>query len=369
MLSLAAAAVALLPAFAVATTYTATDNLTVGAVKPEAISVTGGLDGPKLSPIAANETSYDWWYFDAVSASSDASVVFVFYNSGPDGFVNDYLGGPFSVSLSGAFANGTLFSTAAAATGGIVVQNSQAGGIQGNWEGSGFSFVGSSLTSSTPTYTITVDSPEAGVYGTVTFKARAPAHYPCGANKAGQTEQLMPNVFWSNAVPDAHVTVDLLIGGTRVVFSDGVGYHDKNWGDAPFVTATSSWYWGHAYVEPYSIVWFDAIDAVGTEHFSGYVAKNGAVIASSCAADAVVVRPWGANSDYPPKPTSGIMQGVEATFDLGAEGTLVANVTTALVLVDAEPFYVRTIGTVVAGLVGGSTCKGKAVFEEFKIAP
>ncbi|KAH8660443.1 hypothetical protein BX600DRAFT_523392 [Xylariales sp. PMI_506] len=367
MIAFAGAIIGLLPGLALGATFQVPDGLSWERSIPESVAVAGGLDQPKLSGIAPDALSYDWWYFDAVSASTNASVVFVFYNGGPLGFINRYHEGPMSVSLTGTYANGKRFSENAAATGGISLNNTEADGISADWVGSGFSFTGSSLNSANPVYTITIDSPSVDVYGTVTFKSRAPAHYPCGPNVEGEVEELMPHVFWANAVPDAEVTVNLTIKGNRIAFTDGVGYHDKNWGDTPFITATSSWYWGHAYLEPYSIVWFDAVDSGGNEHFSGYVAKDGEVIGSSCNPNAVVVRPWGDNSAYPPTLFTGAMQGIEAKFDLGSNGTFIANVTTGLALVDDVLVYIRTLGTVEGGLEGGEQYKGRALFEEFKL--
>lgn len=54
----------------------------------------------------------------------------------------------------------------------------------------------------------------------------APPHLPCGAPKAGATEELMPNIGWVSAVPDGRATVKFDIAGTTLAFS-GVGYHDK----------------------------------------------------------------------------------------------------------------------------------------------
>lgn len=53
--------VALLPGFGLASlVFTAKDNFTIGTSVAETLSMEGGLDQPKLSPIAANETTYDW---------------------------------------------------------------------------------------------------------------------------------------------------------------------------------------------------------------------------------------------------------------------------------------------------------------------
>lgn len=178
---------------------------------------------------------------------------------------------------------------------------------------------------------------------------------------------MVPHVWWANAVPDALAVVSLTVDGSELSFNDGVGYHDKNWGDLPFLTAVSSWYWGHAHVGPYSLVWFDAIDSLGVEHFSGYVTEDGAVLGSSCATNAVTVRPWGANDAYPPKLLTGTMEGIEAVFQLTDGSTLVANVTTGLEVVNAVA-YIRTLGTVEATVGNTTYSGGRALFEEFKIS-
>ena len=180
---------------------------------------------------------------------------------------------------------------------------------------------------------------------------------------------MLPHVWWSNAVPDASAYADLTINGDPLIFHDGVGYHDKNWGGSPFVQATSSWYWGHAQLGLYSIVWFDALDTAGAEHFSSYVAKSGEVLQASCASESVIVRPWGANDTYPPVFSTGVMQGLELRFDLGEGKTLIANVTTGLTVVDVGS-YVRTLGTVTGVVEEQDGCKtsyeGRALYEEFK---
>ncbi|KAH8669029.1 hypothetical protein BX600DRAFT_266435 [Xylariales sp. PMI_506] len=363
----AAAAATLLPILASGTSFSIADLLSLGPTTPEHYSVAGGLDQPKLSPLAANATSYDWWYFDAVSASTDQSLTLVFYDAGPLGFLEPFDLGPLSVSLAGSFSDGLPFDIIAPALGGVSIENTEDGGISADWVGSGFNFTGTSLDSASPIYTISIDAPDFGVEGTIKFQGRAPAHYPCGPNEANQDQLLMPNVYWANALPDALVTVDLTIYGVKFAFDDGVGYHDKNWGDSPFLEATTSWYWGHAYLEPYSIVWFDAVDSAGEEHFSGYVVKDGEVVGSSCAENAVVVRPWGKNSDYPPTVLSGIPQGIEAKFDLGSEGSFVANITTGLVALDAI-IYFRALGTVTGGFEGSDQYDGRAFFDVFKLA-
>lgn len=108
------------------------------------------------------------WYFDAVSASTNASVAVIFYNGGPDGFRNIYDGGPLSVQVSATFSNGTQYGVVVPATGGAVVETGP-DGIHLEFKDSGFSFVGSGLDSSEVTYVMTIDSPDIGLQGTITW--------------------------------------------------------------------------------------------------------------------------------------------------------------------------------------------------------
>lgn len=184
----------------------------------------------------------------------------------------------------------------------------------------------------------------------------------------------MPHIYWSNAVPDATATVNVTFASPAVTdpvtmqFADGVGYHDKNWGDAAFALSVGSWYWGHARLGDYSLVWFDTLDlaAPAAEYFSAYVARDGDVLLSSCAAGAVTVRPWGANDTYPPTVSSGLMQGLEVVFALDDGETLVANVTRGTIVMDyMDSVYIRALGSVTGGLEGGEVLEGRGVFEQF----
>lgn len=151
------------------------------------------------------------------------------------------------------------------------------------------------------------------------------------------------------------------IAGESVSFT-GVGYHDKNWGDQPFTEAIESWYWGHAHLGPYGVVWFDAIGSDGKEYVSGYVTRSGIPLLSSCQSDALNVRPFG--SAYPPTPSTPQPDGYLMEFDLGPEGKLQVNSTLDLVVVDT-PIYFRYTGKVTGGIVGEEQFEGKALGEQF----
>lgn len=167
---------ALLTGHTLAATLSLVDEVTSGAVTVETdSSTTTILDGPKLGS-TANDTTYDWWYFDAVSASTNASLSIVFYNAGADGFLNPWWAEALSVSVTGTFANGTLFNLVAGSASGADITYDDAS-ISVDYTGAGISFVGSTV-DGVLTYVVTLASEEIGVSGTVTYTSVRSSHPP-----------------------------------------------------------------------------------------------------------------------------------------------------------------------------------------------
>ncbi|KAI5926026.1 hypothetical protein F4810DRAFT_708108 [Camillea tinctor] len=141
---------------------------TNGSVCIEKVSILGpgALDAPKFN-VTANKTSADWWYFDAVSTmpGDESTVEIVFFND------PDIASQPLAVQEPGL------------------------------------------------TFTIHLDSPALGVYGTFIIKSTGTPHYPCGPMAPGVTEAILLTFFWANADP----TVDLTIDGVPVKSTSGIG--------------------------------------------------------------------------------------------------------------------------------------------------
>ncbi|KFY46509.1 hypothetical protein V495_02405 [Pseudogymnoascus sp. VKM F-4514 (FW-929)] len=318
---------------AATTSHTYTNVIQTGPSEALMVSDGSALDGPKLTP-GNNATTFDWWYFDAVSTNGASAVVMVFYLSTDLGFPFVPPLSTLSVDIFATFDDGSLVFLPLnnlPYKAGQATVTTDGDGASGNWQGTGFSFEGSPDLS---TYKVMVDSPILAIKGTLELKSHAPAHYPCGPNEAGQKLDVSPNVGWANAMPDADAVADFTVLGRPLKFT-GVGYHDKNWGDKPFTTHVSSWYWGHGRLGPYSIVWFDVLGKDGTEYFSSYAAKDGKIIVAACGPGTIKVRPTGKNSQYPPKITSGNPEGLHIDLDLGAEGILRVDVKADTVLADA----------------------------------
>ncbi|KAF9872412.1 hypothetical protein CkaCkLH20_10239 [Colletotrichum karsti] len=330
-----------------------------GSVTVEHLSVAGNLDGFKmLSPAA--RASADFWYFDVVSQSTNQTLNIVFFNSGEFAQYPH----PLSVQVSGTYANGTDFFLEALADSGVTITNGP-DGITGDWKGVG-SFKGSALDRPNVEYSIFLDSPDMDIKGNITFKSTAPAHYPCDLNGAvGVTQNLLPGLYWANAVPDADTTVSLRIKDTTVEFADGIGYHDKNWGDKSIIDGPRYWDWGHARLGPYSVVWYNLLDYAGDESRRSYVVRDGEVLLVSCDPASMEVRQRGGKAAWPP--TTGLLEteGLSIRYTLPDGDVLALNVTTELIVKDEDGIYQRANGIMEGGIVGGETFVGRGHFEEF----
>ncbi|KAK2609485.1 hypothetical protein N8I77_002982 [Diaporthe amygdali] len=330
----------------------------------EVISVKGGLDLPKLTP-GVNDTTFDWWYFDAVSTGKNESVTLVFYNFGQTTLAVPYLDGPLLVQVTGTYENGTAFSKAIAASGNANFESSDRG-IASEWIGSGgsYSFTGSSLDMINPSYTISIDDPESGISGSLKLQSISPSRYPCDLNIPGVTQEIIPDIYWSNAVPDADAIAEFTIDGEPLQFQ-GYGYHDKNWGVKPLEETLNTWYWGHARVGSYSLVWLDALAKDGKEHFSSWITKDGDVVSKSCEEQSIVVRPWGENSEYPPTTNLSAPSGYNIRYELGDGKAFVANFTVEAVTMSIG-IYQRLIGPIVGGIEGEEQYEGRSLCEQFQ---
>lgn len=72
------------------------------------------------------------------------------------------------MSVTGTFANGTLFNLVAGSGSGAEITY-DTNGISVNYTDAGISFTGSSITADVVTYSVTLDSAEIGVSGTLNF--------------------------------------------------------------------------------------------------------------------------------------------------------------------------------------------------------
>ncbi len=274
-----------------------------------------------------------------------------------------------SVVFQGTFADGSPFGFQIEASSATIKTHGD--GASGNWHDTGFSFEG---TNDLKRYIVEGNNIANNISGTMVMESVAPAHFPCGPNRPSSKEQLLPDVYWANAIPDSKATINFTVNG-RVLSFVGAGYHDKNWGVTPFRNVVQSWYWGHGQLGPYSLLWLDGLTTAKngtdsqTEYVGAYVARDGEIILGTCQDGAVKVRPHGRNSDYPPQPSSGVPEYLTVEFNMGDGKRLVANVTTELIVVPSDDqIYGRYVGRVSGGIVGKEQFTGKAIWEQFKYA-
>jgi hypothetical protein len=212
------------------------------------------FDGPKIDIV--NDTSFDWWYFDAVSNDGTYQLTVNFFTTLATtlGFATSF-GTTNFVLFTAMYPNGTEYQQFGFA--GPVTISDGLFGIKGNWSGTGFTFQG---TADLSYYKIVIDSPALGIEGSMIFNSVclldisfprqkfasinrgnlqcilrltsikvAPAHYPEDPYMPGKnlSEHLSPVIGWANAIPDSIAKIDFNLAGVGELKFTGSGYHDK----------------------------------------------------------------------------------------------------------------------------------------------
>jgi len=314
-------------------------------------AIDGPFDGPKADFF--NLTTWQWWYFDAVSDDLKQSIVLVFFVNTVGASGSNAL--PFNaVEVNMAFADGSLGVAGGGAS--DVVIATIGDGASGFMNGTGYTWFETSDLSS---LYIDVNDVANNLTGSIKFSSDGPHHAQCGPPTAGASLEVIPHLGWANSIPDATAEVNLKFNGKALHFT-GVGYHDSNWGDVPLAELLGTWYWGHARVGPYAIVWFDTLSTEGVEYQSGYVAFNGSAFAESCGT--MSVRPTGQNSTYPPIPGAQ-PSGFHIIYDMGAKGVLDVNITTYETVENSAPVYSRWVGSSYGGIRGQEIYEGVGLYE------
>ncbi|KAJ3551130.1 hypothetical protein NM688_g4908 [Phlebia brevispora] len=330
----------------------------------EYISQSSLFDGPYVAGL--NDTTSDWWYFDAISSDLNYTLVVTFFAATPDGLwpTTPDLGSATYLLLFLTLPDGTLLEGAAIGEElAIVTVEDGSSGVLGNtsnfWVGS------PDMTS----YEVSLNVPDIGLTGNISLQSTAPAHFPCTHATAAPGQRLNlvsepTNLGWVNAIPDANATVSLDVNGTTVQFS-GFGYHDQNWASQPVHSTANAWYWGHARLGPFSVVWFDIVSSDGTELVSSYLARDNQIISSTCGN--ATVRPVDGSAPFPPTPSSSVSEppGFNITADIEGEGTLIMQIASNQVVLAVPGMVWRWTGEASGGFGNGTTWQGVAFYEQF----
>jgi hypothetical protein len=158
------------PKFSCSQTINISNEIRLGNSIAQFVSGASGLDGPKMDP-EINATSFDWWYFDAVSENNSCAVVIVFYMSTDLGFPFVLPLSTLSVDIFATFEDGTLVFLPlndlplSAGTATVVTDGDGSSGI---WEGTGFEWKGAPDLSQ---YVVTIDSPLLDITGTLSLNS------------------------------------------------------------------------------------------------------------------------------------------------------------------------------------------------------
>jgi len=369
------ALLACLPALALANIRHLTDTAFQGKTSAEFVSDQLNFEAPHLS--AVNGTSFQWWWFDVLTTSTNVSALnIIFFSAADEAFpLTQQPDNILSVWMSGFDAKGTQFAYSIPVTNASVAWGKQGGldigqGVRG-------SFIGPDVnaTFSAPdglgSFDVAIDSPAYGVHADLHFTNTAIPHYACGTARAGEQLRVMPHIGWANAMPSASVTGTFSIGnGTEAVhFTNALGYHDMNWSNRPIFESIDSWYWGHAKMGPYTLAWFDGIDFSGKEHVNGFVSVDGdehGAIMLSCKVGDVIVRPQGQGAQYPPDSQHADFTSLHIELQT-EDGLLVADVVPMGDNLIVPGLYQLNFGSIKGGLEGGEVYEGIAEFEEFTV--
>ncbi|PLB38631.1 uncharacterized protein BDW47DRAFT_117112 [Aspergillus candidus] len=201
---------------------------------------------------------------------------------------------------------------------------------------------------------VELNVPEKGVSASITMRARAPLHVPCGEKREGASYMLTELLGWAPVVADAEARVEIAVDGRRWAF-EGAGYADQIFSLQPLFVDLAQWYWGHARVGPYSLVWYYYVDAKHRVSKSFQLARDGKAVVATCGDRSGTVTPLGGGG-VPVADPAGITGWVVSVMDeRGREYRF--EVRNEHVAQDRDlmgaAHDIRWIGRVEGGLVGG----------------
>lgn len=227
------------------------------------LSVAVFEDGLRTDP--NRRGAYEWWYLDA-TLENGAKLVVGFYTKNP-ATPNSRLK-PF-VNINLDLPDGRSFDTSFAGA---------AGQFSASTEKCDVRIADNEFSGDLHTYRVTASVENVTVQ--VTLTGTVPAWRPATGFEIF-ARRGAENVFaWVVAVPNGHVEVEYSIDG-ETFRTEGVGYHDHNWGDAPMRDLMHDWYWGRAQVGPYSVIaaHITAEKAYGYQTLTTlYLARDGVLV-------------------------------------------------------------------------------------------
>ncbi|KAF2271732.1 uncharacterized protein EI97DRAFT_462531 [Westerdykella ornata] len=328
-------------------------------------NVAQSMEAPRVWP-RPNITSFDSWYFDAVNPLNlNESIVVILYLATNASFpLRSTSFNSVSADIFLNFADGSSAPIQINSTlslhqkdwAAIVSTANGSAGASGNWPKAGVSFQGWTDGSRV---LVRLNAPEHGIAGTLDIRAVAPAHYPCSMKgQDGETLEAAHRIGWTNLIPDGQATVNLTAGARQLQFTNGVGYHDQKWSDRPFQEGVKDWYWGHARLGAYSIVWLHSANHDGKTYSNAYIYHIGSKASRvTC----------GNKEKSQPNPTFIALENFKDYTDIRfafPESLPFKMRVEKTKILDAYGPFSRWSGKVSTDLVGGTRLEGSALFEE-----
>lgn len=202
--------------------------------------------------------SYEWWYFDAISADSEYSVVVIFYEGNP--FSRRYIDATEkgnkaeakdypAVSIS-VYKNGqTIFYSFEE----VLPEHAKFSNARPEGEVKKCRFLGEQFDDRTMTYILELRQklPNGdALNGELHFNSVSQHLFD---SKEGEGQHT-----WNLIQPDAHVTCELSITGYKneQIRFEGRGYHDHNLGLEPMKDSFDEWYWGRFHTGDYTLIYY-----------------------------------------------------------------------------------------------------------------
>ena len=176
---------------------------------------------PKMTHL--NASTWELWYFDAVSAFSDAAITVSFFWDGSQSALGK---GSLRTKLTAIWPDGSAFHTENFAEK-STVESCPEEAIKAYWGGEGESTL---FELTHDLREARVDLELAAVQGTMSLSSLAPAFKADDASdsSAEVSPLFASTIYWLQSIPRASVDVNFTIDGRELSFS-GIGGHDRFW--------------------------------------------------------------------------------------------------------------------------------------------
>lgn len=181
--------------------------------------------------------TYEWWYFDA--HLDDGSKLVVTFFTKDAAAPNSGLAPQIALDID--LPDGRTINKSV---------RFDPGEFHASTDGCDVRIGGNRFTGDLHTYTISVDLGDVSAEVTLTGQTE-PWRPGTGYTYYGDDEKA--HFAWLPSVPYGHAAVTYSVDG-KTTTTQGHGYHDHNWGNAPMMSVLNNWYWGRGAAGPYTFI-------------------------------------------------------------------------------------------------------------------